>query len=210
MFSTQSNRLILAASKRKNTNWWRVRKQTEGTNQQHEQHVTGSQHETGRGRGAAKNMYVNTCGMEGKKDRKEKMWTDRMIGKLKKTYILLDFWILNPQRTLGIQMSSLGAESKNGIKTENFKRCLISWCYFLKELNGSLWWDQALNCSANTQTSVRFSVWSTNQANVCVYLLIMIWLLVKIYTLHIHSRTEGSKRSLNTQSVKIVYFIINV
>lgn len=170
MFSIQSSNPILAASKRKNTNWWRVRKQTEGTNQQPEQHVTGSRHKTGRGRRAAKNMYVNTYGMEGKKDRQEKMWTDRMIGKLKKKNIWLDFWILNPQRTLGIQMSSLGAESKNGIKTENFKRCLISWCYFLKEISGSLLSDQPWNCSADTQTSVRFSVWSTNQTNVCVYI----------------------------------------
>lgn len=35
----------------------------------------------------------------------------------------------------------------------------------------------------------------------------MIWPLVKIYTLHIHSRTESSKHTPHLQSITIVYFI---
>lgn len=69
VLSIQSSKPILAASKRKNTNQGQSE---EGTNQQQDQHVTGSQHETRRGRRAAKNMYVNTYGMEGEKDRQEK------------------------------------------------------------------------------------------------------------------------------------------
>lgn len=64
----QSNDPILFAVKGGTQTGDGVRKQTEGTNQQH---VRGSQHATRRGR-AAKNIYENTYGMEEEKDRQER------------------------------------------------------------------------------------------------------------------------------------------
>lgn len=102
-------------------------------------------------------MYVDTYGMEGKKDRQEKEGelTDCLI--MNKYYLLkISEFSTHRKHLEPIQMSSLGSESKR------------------------------VQCEAQTKPIFVFHS----------IIIGMMW-LVKIYTLHIHGKPEGSKHTLN-------------